>query len=720
MDFTIILNRETPFGTRYHANFDELNTTFGTIVDIFTQLAKKNSIKINVEEYRYFLLDTTDPFVAPPCTEITDFDMDLTMVNYANFELYISLDEPNFACPTDFAVNPSSTLVEEEPLECLIHEGMILIEAKDFQNAIKALQEAHEQFPDDPRPIQYISEIFLLLHKYKPALTLITSHLPMFPTNVKLQFLNAKAHYKNGLYKQSLEILNSIQLAKDERDIVEINVLHIKNLIKMNCIAEADSLISLLKKDSETNIKLVKLVAKIHLTRGNLLEAVRVMLASCVYNPNYEDLQKFIGKYICSYQASAILFNEMFDCFKDPAQMFFLAKTFYDYGRCDQANSCFIQAFMMQTKSPAMTLMLIKNSIAMLQPPSKIIEILNIFLYASAPIASFIFSSKCTNIDKLIDLPLKSDFDQTNQKIEGKQLGPPITGNVESLLTTSQLETIEIIMTLQIYLFVNGYVTQSSKLITASIYDILLTKTIISDTAKAAFILAAFTPTIPRPLPVLKPIYLFGYETIIPISYHTINFRGKNMLLQPVMIQGLSYTTFSKRKNPAYFEFERRMNLVPEYSTVIFDFGRSDCKEAIVEGTKLIAFTTKLDAFMVPINHLINGIKKLRKKRKIRILVHPVMPTNNKIHSQVIEFNNVLKEAINELAKSINEVQFIDIIDKCLNIEDKQLKKEFYFNKITWNSNYLPIMEEFLNNHIPNNPFSLNISPTDSIDPDLE
>ena len=41
MDFTIILNRETPFGTRYHANFDELNTTFGTIVDIFTQLAKK-------------------------------------------------------------------------------------------------------------------------------------------------------------------------------------------------------------------------------------------------------------------------------------------------------------------------------------------------------------------------------------------------------------------------------------------------------------------------------------------------------------------------------------------------------------------------------------------------------------------------------------------------------------------------------------------------------
>lgn len=721
MEITIILARDVPYGAVYHANFDELNTRFDIIIERFSQIIKKNlSIKFNKEDYRYFILDTNNPFSAPSYTEITDLDMELKMVHYSSFDLYISQDEPQFECPTELAVNSTTKLTEEETLESLIHEGMIQMEAKDFSKAIKAFQEAHDNFPDDPRPVQCIIEILLLLHRYKNALSLISSHLHMFPTNVKLQYLNAKAHYKNGLYKQCLDLVRSIQLAKDERDIVEINVLHIKTLLKLNCIAEADSMIALLKKDSETNIKLVKLVAKVYLTRGNLLEAVRVMLASCVYNPNYEDLQKFIGKYIINYKSSAILFNEMFDCFKDPAQMFFLAKTFYDYGRCDQANSCFIQAFMMQTKSAAMTLMIIKNSIAMILPPSKILEMTNIFLYASIPLASFLYGQECGSINHLVKPPLKSDFNQANEKKKAEQLVPFKSGTIESSLSTAQLETIEIIMTLQIYLFINGYITQAQNIVPKKVFDIAITKTIISETARASIILNAFLPTIPRPLPILKPIYLFGYETIIPISYHTINFRGQQMILQPVMIQGLSYTTLAKRKNPAYFEFARRMNLVPEYSTVIFDFGRADCKDAIIESTKLIFCSTKMEALMNPINNLVKGIKKLRKKRKIRILVHPVMMTNNRAHLQVIEFNNLLKEAINELEKTINEVQFIDIVDQCLNGENKQLKDELYFNKVAWNSNYLPIMEEYLNINLPKNPFPKNIQPADSIDPDLE
>ena len=192
------------------------------------------------------------------------------------------------------------------------------------------------------------------------------------------------------------------------------------------------------------------------------------------------------------------------------------------------------------------------------------------------------------------------------------------------------------------------------------------------------------------------------------------------MILQPIMIQGLSYTSLAKRQNPAYFEFSRRMNLIPEYSTIIFDFGRVDCKQAIIEGTKLVVCSTKMEALMDPINNLVKGIKKIGKKRKIRIIIHPVMATINRVHFQVLEFNSLLKEAINELEKTINEVQFIDIVDQCLCEENKQLKDEYYFNKVSWNSKYLPIMEEYLNTHLPKEPFPKNIQPTDPIDPDFE
>ncbi|OHT12379.1 hypothetical protein TRFO_17872 [Tritrichomonas foetus] len=725
MEFTIIFYCDPPFGALYHVNADELEKTFNEIKIDFFENVKENiglDFDFDFNSCRIYALDMSNPLIAPPYTEITDLNLPISSIKYAKFDLLVSPYDPYFQPPTDVGFNELSAQNDETPGDSLIQEGFILVEAKDYHNALKIFQEVRELLPNDPRPIHYLIEILLKMHKYKQALVFAQSHVQIFPSDIRMQVLNAKAHYKNKNYKKSLKILRSIQSVSkmSQKDTQIINVLMVKNLIAMDCISEANILISTLRREFDTNIKLVKLSAKLEIAQGDLLEATKLVLSSLVYNPNYQDLQKFIGKYIIGYKAASIFMNEMFDCFKDPNQMFFLAKTFYDYGRCDQAHPCFVQAFMMQTKKPSMALMLLKNSIAKNLVATKIIEIVNCFLFASYPLVSFLFGTRNYNIDHIIGKPPVSDFNQETEKKPPSQMKQMKYENFESPFITSQLETIEIIMLLQIYLFTNGFISAAERLVPHNLLQFMLPRTIISKTARTSLLVLSFVPTIERPLPILQPIYVFGYESVVPIAYRTIDFRGTKMILQPIMIQDLSYENFAQKKNPAYFEFSRRIYNIPEYSTLIFEFGRSDCRKYVIEATKMIDFSSLREALLEPILSLVEGIKDLRSQRKLRILIHPVMVTGSKFHQRFIDFNKLLKEKIDELSNEIEELQFLDFYNEMLEETQNTLKEEFVYDNKIWNSNYLPIMEKYINTNMPKKPFPPIEEPLKFIDPDFE
>lgn len=721
MDITIIFERDLPYGARYRVNTDDKEITFTDIIREFIQMAQNYNHPLNFTGRRYYALDVSNSFTEPKYIEITNPDTKVWDIPFTDFDLYISNHPPSFPCPTEFCVNSTTTFLEEDPLDSMIHEGLILVESKDYHNSVKIFQEAREEYPNDPRPIIHLVEILLLVHKYKPALTFVSANILKFPNNTRMKILNAKTHYKNCLYTEALEILKSIQdpMITNDIDQQDIYYLKAKTLIKLECYSEADALIKLLKGQLKPNLKIVKLIALFYFVRGNILESIKTMVNSCVHNPNYLDLQKYIGKYITSYKSANILLNELYDGIQDANQMFFLGKTYYDYGRCDQADSYLVKAFMLNTKSAAISLIYIKNQIAQVFDPMSVLKVINTFLYISRPLPSFLLCDTYCSLDGLLQLPLCADFNQFVKKSPPMELKLLEYGKIVSPYSTAELETIEIIMTYQLYLFQNGMITQSKQLVRPKLFQYALNKTIISDTAKAAWILWAFSPTIQLPLPLYKPIYVIGYETVIPIAFRIIDFRGEKRILRPILIQGLSYTTLAKRTNAPYFEFQRHLNLIPEYSTVIFDIGKIDCKYYIKEALKMIHFASTKEAMMTPIELFIDAIKQLRADRNIRILVHPVMPTNNRHSQHFIQFNQLLKAAIEELETTINEVQFLDFVDEMLEGENKAVNGEFIYNNTTWNHKYLPLMENYINTHLPLNPFP-DSNPSDPIDPDFD
>ena len=728
MNILVFLHPEPSFWRLYTFSEFDLETSLGIIRDDFLRQLKsasENVNNINISNLKFFLIDISNPFKDVEGKEITDFSTQISSYKDTQIDICVSSETPVLNCPTFLTAGEYFKISDQLTVDQVIQKGYSFYENKDYQIALDVFHELRESNPNDPRPLHYIIQIMLKMGKYIKALSFSRLQLQRFPQNIRLQILTAKAYYKCKDYQQSLLILRSV-LSKGtniEKDRLEANLLIIKNLILLDEIKEALSLTKILKKESQQNPKFLKLLIKIKLAQGNIIKASRLILTLCFYEANYKILQKFIGKYITSYKAESIFLGEVCDCFNDPNQLFFIAKTFYDYGRCNQARPIFSKIFLMQSYNPAFALMQLKNEISHNPQLNTLIEIVNTFLFSSYPLSSFLINNNCLNINNIIGKNVLPDFsksqilESTDNNFVCKRLKYEKS---ESNYFTDQLEAIEIILLLQIYLFTNGYITASEKIFLPKLLQTHLSKTIISQTAKLSIMILSFIPGIRRPLSVVKPIFVFGCEAAVPIAYHIINFRGEQRLLQPVIIQDLTFDNLGMENNPAYFEFEKKIQTVPEFGTIIFSLGWFDCKRSINKALKKIKFKSIREASLQPINQFAKAIIKLRKSRQIRILIHPIMVTNHKFFPKFLDFNILLKEKINLICQEITELQFLDFYEELLDDEKQKLKEEYVFNKRTWNSNYLPIMENYINTHIPERTFSPENSPLYPIIPDIE
>jgi len=206
--------------------------------------------------------------------------------------------------------------------------------------------------------------------------------------------------------------------------------------------------------------------------------------------------------------------------------------------------------------------------------------------------------------------------------------------------------------------------------------------------------IAQLIPLHTTPLIKYPPLYIAGDSHSLPPGWHTINVKGQERLLQPVLVTGLKiWHLRSESKFYPKANFYNMIATIPKGSEVIFLFGEIDCREGLLISVERCKYKDLEEGICVILDIYMNILGEIVGKYDFKIYIHPVLPVLNETRDVVKLFNKLLEKRV----KSNHNLAWLDFFDKLLTPDTLKLKPEFEFDGTHMHPKYISLIEEALN-----------------------
>ena len=199
------------------------------------------------------------------------------------------------------------------------------------------------------------------------------------------------------------------------------------------------------------------------------------------------------------------------------------------------------------------------------------------------------------------------------------------------------------------------------------------------------------------PLPFhLKPIYVAGDSHSLAPSWHTVKFRGEERLLVPKLVTGLKI--WHLREESVFFpkrNFWNVIDTIPPYSDVILLFGEIDCREGLVSSLHKCRYDSLEEAVEFLVQLYCPIVRELIEKRKLNIIMHPIVPVLDPTRPFVKALNQQMKKTFSKW----KEVLWMDFFEDLLLPGDPTAfdKERYDLDGTHLSPKYLSLVERELN-----------------------
>ncbi|EAY06675.1 hypothetical protein TVAG_211250 [Trichomonas vaginalis G3] len=671
--------------------------TFKNVIDKFAEICNsKDGIQLNTEQLKLYIVDNTYPFRDPIPKEITNLETPVTQLNLSNFDLILSADVPKLKPPmtptnqADLAKLDQSSLQFEE----LIQKGQISLATKDYHNAWTTFRHARVLSDQDYRALYYSIKVLIAAHRYPLAIANATTGLQLFPSNREMHLLYAKIHYKMEKFASAIDMyqfsLHNWDVTIQEKQSVYCKIA--KCMIALGQLGEALALI----ENVTDNANCIYTVANIYLIQDRFYEACKKAISSFFITPDYRKMEKFIYNAIINKERAEIFLNELGDSKNDPSTIFFFGHSLYKCGEFQLAIDYFVSALSKSTMVSSISLATLRCLISNCESVDVIKNFARKFLELN------ITRNFTEAVKPIINNTLQSDVGKSdNETRETKPIKEIAFESEEPSFRTEDIDALSFIITFQLYMFQNGYISLSEQISNALSPLILpfdMTSAIAAQDSITFLYLTAFAPTIPRPINSdLEKIYVIGDRTILTFAYREVVYRGSRHLLTPLIVDYLSLRSLDeKKRTPQHSHLRKYVLGLPKSSTVLLFFGGEDVIVGKVKQSIRMKYDNIESAYQDYINTYTVVASQLVDQIKGTVLVHPVIPTATAVVQQALIFNQMLKEKINGIAEVKKSLHFLDTIQLFMKEDMTSIKPEFNYQDSLITPEYINTLSNYL------------------------
>lgn len=217
-------------------------------------------------------------------------------------------------------------------------------------------------------------------------------------------------------------------------------------------------------------------------------------------------------------------------------------------------------------------------------------------------------------------------------------------------------------------------------------------------------------------------LYVAGDSHSMTPAWHTMQLRGKDHLVQPLLVTGMKI--WHLRPASRFFPKNNFYNVVPRApprSTIIFLFGEIDCREGFLVSVQKCRYKDLDEAAQVTIDIYMDILKSLVETYHYEIFIHPIVPVLDATRHVVLPFMRLLVATIErrkaesqpgDWTHNIHMLDFFWKLVKKWNKDAGEPEPEYWgaSPKIPWyfektydldlthmNPKYLPLLQDALN-----------------------
>lgn len=217
-------------------------------------------------------------------------------------------------------------------------------------------------------------------------------------------------------------------------------------------------------------------------------------------------------------------------------------------------------------------------------------------------------------------------------------------------------------------------------------------------------------------------LYVAGDSHSMTPAWHTMQLRGKDHLVQPLLVTGMKI--WHLRPSSRFFPKNNFYNVVPRAparSTIIFLFGEIDCREGFLVSVQKCRYKDLDEAAQVTIDIYMDILQSLVETYQYEIFIHPIVPVLDATRHVVIPFMKLLVATIEkrkaeskpgDWTHNIHMLDFFWKLVKKWNKEAGEPEPEYWgaSPKVPWyfektydldlthmNPKYLPLLQDALN-----------------------
>ena len=180
---------------------------------------------------------------------------------------------------------------------------------------------------------------------------------------------------------------------------------------------------------------------------------------------------------------------------------------------------------------------------------------------------------------------------------------------------------------------------------------------------------AQLMSTMPLPPPShLDQMYIAGDSHALAPAWRTLSWNGATRLLTPVLVTGLK--AWHLRPESDFYpkaNFEAAIAKIPDGADVIFAFGEIDCREGLLLAVQRARYKDVQEGIETVVAIYVSALVELAKRRRFRVIIHPVPPVLKETREVVKRFNATLKGRV-EKEPSIHWLEFLD---ELLDVDEK-------------------------------------------------
>lgn len=197
----------------------------------------------------------------------------------------------------------------------------------------------------------------------------------------------------------------------------------------------------------------------------------------------------------------------------------------------------------------------------------------------------------------------------------------------------------------------------------------------------------------------VKQIFVVGDSHCLSSAWADITVRGQRRRFVPRLVTGLKQwhlrdaSTFHPKQT-----FHNMLSAVPDESDVVMLVGEIDCREGLLLAVEKDLYPDLAAAVQRTVTIFIKVLTQLRKKRRFKIWVHPVVPVLEPTRSIVLLFNQHYKAAVEAMRDP--GVQWMDFLQQLLTVDARgrtQLREEFKHDGTHLRPGYVQLIEAAMN-----------------------